>query len=41
MQTNTEATSPLEIVDPRSPDASTKEGRGVLLGWPEYEYIAP
>ncbi|KAF3040234.1 hypothetical protein E8E12_000587 [Didymella heteroderae] len=39
MQTNAEVTPPLETVDPRAPDASTKEGRGALPDWLQYGYI--
>lgn len=30
MQTDAEVTPPLEIIDPKAPNASTKEGRGAL-----------
>lgn len=41
MQTDAEVTPPLTIVDPKAPDASTKEGRGALPDWLQYGYITP
>jgi predicted alpha-1,2-mannosidase len=41
MQTDAEVTPLLEIIDPKAPDASTKEGRGALLDWLQYGYITP
>lgn len=41
MQTDAEVAPPLDIVDPRAPEASTKEGRGALPDWLKYGYITP
>jgi predicted alpha-1,2-mannosidase len=41
MKTDAEVVPPLEIVDPKAPDASTKEGRGALPDWLQYGYITP
>lgn len=41
MQTDGEVTPPLDIIDPRAPEAFTKEGRGALPDWLEYGYITP
>ncbi|KAJ8112583.1 hypothetical protein OPT61_g5082 [Boeremia exigua] len=41
MQTDAEVTPPLDIIDPRAPEASTKEGRGALPDWLQYGYITP
>ncbi|KAF1934065.1 glycoside hydrolase family 92 protein [Didymella exigua CBS 183.55] len=41
MQTDAEVIPPLEIVDTKAPDASTKEGRGALPDWLQYGYITP
>ena len=41
MKTDAEVVPPFEIVDPKAPDASTKEGRGALPDWLRYGYITP
>lgn len=41
MQTDAQVTPPMEIIDPKAPDASTKEGRGALPDWLQYGYITP
>lgn len=41
MQTDAEVTPPLETVDPKAPDASSKEGTGALPDWLQYGYITP
>lgn len=40
MRTDAEVVPPNNH-DPRAPDSSTKEGRGALPDWLEYEYITP
>lgn len=41
MQTDAEVTPPLDNIDPKAPEASTKEGRGALPDWLQYGYITP
>ncbi|KAH6620075.1 alpha-1,2-mannosidase family protein [Boeremia exigua] len=41
MRTDAEVAPPLDIIDPRAPEASTKEGRGALPDWLQYGYITP
>lgn len=41
MQTDAEVTPPIDIIDPRAPEASTKEGRGALPDWLEFGYVTP
>jgi predicted alpha-1,2-mannosidase len=41
MQMDAEVTPPLDVIDTKAPDASTKEGRGALPDWLQYGYVTP
>jgi putative alpha-1,2-mannosidase len=41
MQMDAEVTPPLDVINTKAPDASTKEGRGALPDWLQYGYVTP